>query len=314
MNTINWFLINGANAALWLWDLIVTAASGAWSGVDALLNPILSPLLAFLNPVTTAIADSVYAILDLLPAWVGLTLISAVAGVVMLIGFRYTSNQTAIGRCKDVIKANLLALKLFKDDLTVTFQSQRKLFGALARLQFHMLVPFVVMLGPMLLVLAQMGLLHQQRPIHPDEQTLITLKLKDGVNVDDTAILEPNEGLITEAGPVPGAGSFVWRVRAIRPGEYTLTFRLNGESYEKRVVVDTRLHRVSAKRCSADWTSQLLHPAEPLLPADSPVAAIEVAYPPIQSRIYGSDWWMLSFFVVSMVTALLLKPVFRVKF
>ena len=51
-----------------------------------------------------------------------------------MIIFKYTSNQKAIGRVRDHIKANMLALKLFKDDMSVTFKSQGRVFGGAFRL------------------------------------------------------------------------------------------------------------------------------------------------------------------------------------
>jgi uncharacterized membrane protein (DUF106 family) len=38
--------------------------------------------------------------------------ISVVIGFLMVIGFRYTSDQRAIGRAKDQLKAHLLAVRL----------------------------------------------------------------------------------------------------------------------------------------------------------------------------------------------------------
>jgi hypothetical protein len=41
--------------------------------------------------------------------------------------FKYTSNQTAIGKLKDIMKADILALELFKDSISVMFQSQNRI-------------------------------------------------------------------------------------------------------------------------------------------------------------------------------------------
>ena len=43
--------------------------------------------------------------------------VSIVIGLVMVIVFRYTSDQKAIGRAKDRLKANLLAVRLFQDQI-----------------------------------------------------------------------------------------------------------------------------------------------------------------------------------------------------
>lgn len=314
MEVVNWLLVNGAEALRFLWALLAYVFGGLFAALDGILNPVLSPALAALNPVCTAIGDLVYAMLRPLPVWLGLTGISVVTGFVMLVAFRYVSNQAAIARAKDDIKANLLALKLYKDDLRVTFRSQGRLFWAIARLQRYVLTPVLVVLVPMLLALAQMGTHHQWRPLRPDERTLIRMRLDETAGSNPPVELAPSPGLAVEVGPVPGGGELVWRVRAQRPGHHTLRFSVNGGVIEKELVVGESLERVSAARVGSDWTAQLFHPLERRLPSSSPAASIEILYPGIDSWIHGSNWWVLHFFVVSMLTALVFKPVFKVRF
>jgi hypothetical protein len=320
VEAINWLLINGANVLLWIWGLIKTLIGGTFAAVDAVLNPILSPVLAVINPICVWLGDCVYAVLAPLPPWLSLTLLSGFAGVAMLIAFRYTSNQAGIGEAKDQIKANLLAMKLYNDELWVTFQVQWRLLRAVLRLQRYMITPVVVMLAPMVLGFAQMGIRHQWRALNPGEQALIKMKLRESeVNLTD-AEMEPNPGVVVEVGPVPGNGELVWRVRGGEPGRHIVRLVLNGNPtgsarlVTKELVVGYGFQRVSAMRVGADWVEQLLHPVEPRLSDAGPVCAIEIGYPGVSSWIYGSNWWIVYFFAVSMLTAILLKPVFKVRF
>lgn len=314
MNSVNWLLINGGDALHAAWRHVAAFFGTVWTVLEALLNPVLSPVMTFLNRMCTVIGDGVYAVLAPLPVWLGLTLLSAIAGVGMLIAFRYTSNQAAIGRARDEITANLLALKLYKDEMRVVFRSQRRLLGALLRLQWHMLRPVLILLLPMLLMLGQMGVRYQWRPLHPGEQTLLTLHLKAGTPAVPDATLEPNPGVADAVGPVAGSGRLVWRIRGGAPGRHTLHFNVSGATIEKQLDIGDGFQRVSADRPGRRWTSQILHPVEPPLPADFPVQSIEIAYGGIHSWIYGANWWVLYFFVISMAFALLLKPVFKVRF
>lgn len=320
MDVVNWLLINGANALFWLWELIKTVFGPVFSGLDAIFDALLSPVLAAVNPVCTAIGDFVYALLAPFPVWLGLTVLSVVTGVVMLIAFRYTSNQAAIGRAKDDIKASLLALKLYKDELRVTFQAQGRLLWAVLRLQRYVLTPVLVMLLPMMLALAQMGIRYQWRPLKPGERTLVKMTMRDKHADSPEVTLAPCPGLVVETGPIPGGGELVWRVRGNEPGRYTLHFDLenspgsNGPSIEKEFVVADGFERVSAMRAGSNWIDRLLHPAERPLRSRSPIAAIEIEYPEVDSWIYGANWWVLYFFVISMAAALLLKPFFKVRF
>ena len=49
--------------------------------------------------------------------------VSVVTGLVMVVVFRYTSDQKAIRSAKDKLKAHLLAVRLFQDQLPVVLRS-----------------------------------------------------------------------------------------------------------------------------------------------------------------------------------------------
>jgi uncharacterized membrane protein (DUF106 family) len=314
MDFVNSMLIHGAEAVLWVWDLLSTFFGWVFRSLDAILNPILSPLLAFLNPICTWLGDVVYAALSPFPVWVGLILISAVTGVVMLIAFRHTSNQKAIGKVKDDIKANLLALKLYKDELRVTFLSQARLLWAIVRLQRYVLTPVLVMALPMLLALAQMGIRYRWRPLRSDEQTLIKMHFAPGAGKSVEVSIEPHPGMVVEVGPVPGGELCVWRVHGGATGRHTLKFHVDGETIEKELVVGDGFERVSALRPSARWTDQLFHPVGRRLAAESKVRSIEILYPSVDSWVHGADYWVVTFFIVSMAVAFIFAPVFKVRF
>lgn len=319
VEAINWLLLGIGNIVLAVWDGTLTGLQWLIAGIDSLLNPILSPVLSVLNPACNWAGDLFYSLFGRFPPWIGLTVLSALAGIIALVAFRFTSNQKAIGRAKDDMKANLLALRLFKDELGVTFRCQVRLLWAIARLQRYMLFPLLVMLPPMMLLLAQVGLRHQWRPLQPGEQTNIKLTLAnthadvEGNSPSPPITLEPSPA-IRDAVGVPGDGNIVWRFRAGEPGRYKLRFRTNDQTIEKELVISDAFERVSAVRSGPHWGTQLLHPIEKCLLNDSLVASIIIDYPHIDSWIYGASWWLLFFFVVSMATALIFKPLFKVRF
>ncbi len=314
MSVINWVLIHGAEAVRWLWDVVVEFLAWLWGVLDGLLNPILSPVLAALNPVCTALGDAVYFVLGFLPITWGLVVLSVAVGIVMLFGFRHLSNQRAIGRAKDDIKANLLALKLFKDDLSVMFLCQGRIAWAILRLQRYVLVPVLWMAVPMLLLLAQMGMRYQWRPLLPGEQTLMRVILESGAATPSSVAMEPHPGIVVEGPGIPGGGEVVWRVRGGALGRHTLRLVVDGQPIEKELTVGDSFERVSALRPSARWTDQLLHPAEARLPQAGGLARIEIDYPGRRSLLHGADYWVVMFFVVSMAAALALAPVLKVRF
>ncbi|MBI3834775.1 MAG: hypothetical protein HY287_10640 [Planctomycetes bacterium] len=312
---INWLLIHGGEAVLWLSDSLKSIFGAIFSALDSILNPILSPLLSFLNPIATWLGDIVFAPLRIFSPAFTISFLSAALGALMLLAFRHTSNQAAITRAKDQIKANLLAMKLFKDELHVTFRSQWRILKAIVRLQACVLFPVLIMALPMMLCLGQMALRYQWRPIAVGERVLLKLFVNPSVIGTVRASIAPHPGIGVELGPIAGKSDLVWRLKGVQPGRHTIDITVNGEHVEKEVVVGDPFARVSELRPGHHWVDQLLHPAERQLPSNSIARRIEVLYPSdIHSWIYGPDHWVIYFFVVSMLTALALAPVFKVRF
>ena len=144
----------------------------------------LLSLVAWLNTAANGVGSFLLGpVIGSVPGWVGNTIVSAVVGVVLLVLFKFTSNQAAIGRVRDDIKAHMLALKLFKDDIVVTLRAQVRVFRGAFALLFYAIVPMLVMIVPVSLLLGQVGLWYQHRPLKPGETATITMQLKtDDIN------------------------------------------------------------------------------------------------------------------------------------
>jgi hypothetical protein len=309
---INWLLINLGNAVQWLWGAI--QALFAWlGGILELLSPVLSPVIGGINRVLTVVMDAAYAVLAPLPAWLGLTILSVLCGVFMIVVFRFISNQEAIGRARDRMTAQMLALKLFKDDLGVAFRAQRRLFAQLVWWQWLMLRPMILLILLLLPFVAQMATRYEWRPLRPGEQTIVTLQFPDSTEIPPVR-LAASPGIANAVGPVPGGGQLVWRLEAGKPGRYQLEFDLGDRTVSKEFVVSEQRQRVSAERPGRHWMLQLIHPVEPALPTAAGLRFIRIDYPGIASYVDGSGWWILHFFVVSMIAALAMLPFFKVRF
>src|SRR4030067_3637841 len=90
------------------------------------------------------------------PLW-GLCVISLLTGVLMLIIFRYTSNQEGIKKAKDKIKAYLFEIRLYKDDMGLMLQAQKNLLKYNFIYMKYSVIPMLVMMIPVVLVLIQLN-------------------------------------------------------------------------------------------------------------------------------------------------------------
>jgi uncharacterized membrane protein (DUF106 family) len=279
------------------------------------MTDILAQVVVWLNALANAVGRPLLAPVAALPGWLSATLVAAVTGVFLLLIFKYTSNQAAIRRVRNDIDASVLALKLFKDATPVVLASQAALIRGAFRLFVLAVVPMLVMMVPVLLLLGQLSLWYQHRPLRVSEEAVVALKLAEatGDPMPDVTI-EATPAADVVAGPVrvPSKREVVWVVRAREEGSHRLSFRAGGQEVSKQLEVGDGFMRVSTRRPGWDWYDALLNPAEPAFPPSSPIRWIEVAYPDRPSWTSGTDNWVIYWFVVSMVAAFCAKPAFNV--
>jgi hypothetical protein len=270
---------------------------------------ILAQIVAWLNALAGALGW-LLAPIGLLPGWLSATLVAVVTGVLLLVVFKHTSNQRAIKAVRDDIKAHLLALKLFKDNMAVTFRAQgRLLFGA-GRLFVLAIVPMLVMAVPVTLLLGQLSLWYQARPLRVGEEAALTLKLSGGADDPWPDVrLEPSDAIAVMVGPVRvrSKREICWEIKGRKQGQHRLVFLVDGQRVEKEVAVGDGFMRVSTKRPGWDAGEALLHPGEAPFGPEAPVQSIEIEYPGRDSWVYGTNSWVIYWFVVSLLAALVFR-------
>lgn len=276
----------------------------------------LTQLVVWLNALAGGIAGVALAPVAWLPGWLSATAIAVATGIAMLYVFKHTSNQSAIQRTRNRIRANLLALSLFKDDLRVGLRCQGELLAGAVRLLTLSFVPMLVMLAPMCLLLGQLSLWYQARPLAVGEEAVVTLHL---ANRDEQPIpevrLQEAPGIALGAGPVrvPGKHLICWNIVAQEPGIHHLTFGVGEQTVTKQLAVGDGFLPTSLKRPGWNLTEVLLHPHETPFPAESPVQSIEVDFPERLSWTSGSHSWLAYWFLVSMAAGFAARPLLNVK-
>ncbi len=274
----------------------------------------LTHMVVVLNAVANALGWLLYPI-GLMPGWLSATLVAIVTGVGMLAIFKYTSNQRAIKQARRDIRANLLAVKLFKDNLRVGLGAQRRVVSGAFRLLLLAIIPMLVMFVPMILLLAQLGSWYQARPIPVGQEAVVTVKLNGDSNAPLPRVeLEASSDIEDMSGPVRviSKREVCWNVRALQPGYHVLTFSIDGQTIEKELAAGDGILRVSPIRPDWDWRQALLFPLEKPFERDSVVRSIEIDYPTRSSWTSGTDWWVFYWFGVSLVSGFCCRGLLRV--
>lgn len=118
----------------------------------------------------------------------------------MLIIFRYTSNQEKIKETKDRIKAHLLEIRLFKDDLRILLSAQKSILLYNVNYMKHALKPMVFMIIPVAIILIQLDGWFGYRPLRLGESAIISVKLDDN-RMDVSEPFDPSSRLRAQDRP-----------------------------------------------------------------------------------------------------------------
>jgi len=247
-------------------------------------------------------------------AMLSLVPLSVLLGMGMLWVFRRTSNQKAIRKVKARIHAHLYEMRLFVDEPLLVWQAQWGLISANVRYVGMMLVPALVMAAPMILIIAQLECFYGHTPLELGQTAIVTVQMKSS-GVGLTPALRAPEGIVVETPPVhlDGGRQISWRIRALLPITGDLQFVFPHETLEKSVCAGRGPQYLSDLRVSSAF-DLLWYPGESRLPAGS-VDWIELRYPPATVHALGLDLhWLIWLMVLSIMSAVLLKGLFRVSF
>jgi|FLOH01.1.fsa_nt_gi hypothetical protein len=280
--------------------------------------------VAYLAP---AAMNMLFDAFDFALGWAGpfvvVTLVSALVGMLFIMAFPHVSSQNGIKAVKDRIKYNLLAIRLFQDDLGVVFRSTGKtLSWNFAYLGLNML-PMVVLAAPFMVVWFQLNALYAFQPLRAGAEQVIVVELHHSV-VPSEVEIAPVEGvLISHRVNIadPEEPRIILRVTPSSDGAHDLVFRHAGAVVSKTMEVGTHPQRLARLTTAtplakfAEAKDPIVYFGDPVLPGDSFLQTITIDYPvrPLGFMGGGEISIMIWFVVVSMAVGFGLKGLFGVE-
>src|ERR1022692_3826767 len=103
--------------------------------------------------------------------------VSLVVGLLMVVLFGYTSDQKAIGIAKDQLKAHLLAVRLYRDQIPVVMGSYGKILRGTGRYLKLAFKPLLYVIVPITLLMVQIDRYLGQTPIPTNAPFLLTVHM-----------------------------------------------------------------------------------------------------------------------------------------
>jgi len=277
----------------------------------------MSSVVAILNSVFTFFFGLIYRAVQWLGPFWSLFAISGLAGILLVWLFGKVSNQSAIQKTRNRLSSELIALRLFKDDLRVFFGVQGQVLLWTLKYLRHSLVPMLILMIPALIILIQLNLHYGARPLRIGEQTLVKVKLRDpkafatGANL--TLQAPGNLKVETDAVRVQEANEICWRIRGASPGRFHLSISDGKETVTKEMAVAGPLEGVSSMRTGQHWIQSLLYPGEPPIRSQT-IESIEIRYPDLDIFVFGKRIdWVILFLILSLVIGYALKGVLGVQ-
>jgi uncharacterized membrane protein (DUF106 family) len=251
----------------------------------------------------------------------GLIVVSALTGVVMLLIFGRTSNQNAIRHAKSRLKAHIAEIWLFKDDLAQMLLATARVLGQTGRYFAHSLRPLLFLFVPVLVIMVTLGARYAHRPFRPEEGAMIAVVLDDQAWTRDASVtLEASDGLevVGPALRIPAKREIDWRITTRTAGSHLLTVGTPRGTVTKKIEVrddPRRLTALAPSRGRALSGAFLEYPVEPPLSAAAGVREIRVVgWPTRELRVLGiTVHWLVAFFVLSLVAGLAVKDAFGVE-
>ena len=277
-----------------------------------------------LNRLTTQAFDVLLTPFELLGVELSLIVVSGLFGILALLIFKQISWQKGIKRVKDRIKGDMIAIRLYQDDLAVVGGSVFKIF--LRNFQYLSLnfLPILPLLAPFVLVMAQLVVryafapipVHQgAAPVMPGEGTTLEIELARGREAEVAGMsvhlppgLKEVSPLVRNAADGIACQEFI----AVQPGEFEIEIEFAGGGRAiKRIVTGDRPARVMQPERVASFWSAWLWPAEERFAHDGPLKRVSFIYPDRDLRFLpdGPFWILVIFLVASMAFgAVVMKP------
>jgi len=241
--------------------------------------------------------------------------ISIAIGLLMVIVFRYTSDQKAIGRTKDRLKAHLLEVRLFQDQLPVVMRAYGRILrgtGSYLRLAF---TPLLIAILPITFLIIHLDRYFGWIPVLPAQTFLVEARVEEAAALNEVELqLPPELASSAPAVHIPKDREVVWRVVAQREGQFDIHIAAAGQTASKQVVVSPGLARVSPVRLRGNFWERVITSGEPALAENSPIQSIAITYPPRVINFAWMEWnWIVLFFVISLVAGFIFKSVLGIQ-
>jgi len=251
--------------------------------------------------------------------------LSVILSFMILYILKYISFPGKIVDAKDKIKANIFAIRIYKDFWKVIVASFFKsLFHTFRYFVFN-LAPFLVIIPLLLPVFSQMEVRYGMRPFNPGETFVLKADLEKGYSKADIRIVT-DERVRSKMKPVfidawldedktQPISVANWKLEAREKGKTSLGIKIGERVFYKSLIIGKSWSPLSNRKYSESNFSHFFYPVEELLESNDVLKSIKIKYPGKRVSFLGIKMhWILWNLIIILVLILGFRKRFGVEF
>ena len=246
----------------------------------------------------------------------GILFLSAVSSLVVLVVYKYLSSPEKIKDSKDKIKANILAIRLYRDFWKVILTSFGK--SVLYTLKYFSLnlLPLLVVLPVLAPIFAQMDVRYGMRPFTTDEVAVVKAYFNEDVENLGIKLVESDSFKpLMKPVFIKAEKQVNWKVAVQAQEAVDLEIQVGDSTYKKALAAGNYKGAISNKKYSGSKIDHFMYPAEPLFNSGKELNAVYIAHPGKTVNFLGTRiHWLWHYLVWVLVMVLGLRKKFGVEF
>lgn len=245
----------------------------------------------------------------------GILFLSILMSFVVLWLYKWISSPRLIRKAKDRIKANILAIRLYKDSGKIIIISFFKsLFYTFKYFGLNLL-PLLLIIPILFPAFVQMDIRYGMRPFQPGEEIIVKAKFNPDMQGLNIQLLD-DEHYKPKMKPVfiKALKEANWKLEAQEAGQAQLKIKVDDRVYEKNIWIGKTRAALSNKKMKESSWEHFLDPADKLLPAGE-LEYISFKYPAGEISFAGiKTHWLVFNIILVLIIVLALKNRFGIEF
>jgi hypothetical protein len=277
------------------------------------------------NYFVTKIFDIILYPFSFIHEFWGILFLSILVSFIVLIIYKYVSSPAKIKKTKDQVKANILAIRLYKDFWRVILSSFTKSMLYIFKYFGLNLLPLLIIIPIISPIFFQMDSRYGIKSFEGGEEIIVKAVLLENPNEMAISLLGNNKfkqkmnpvfinAFRDEDMTIP-IKEVNWKLEATDSAKTTIKIKINNKTYEKSLVIGDYRGALTRKKLKNSSLEHFLYPAEKLLKPGPELDAIYIRYPGKNISFIGiTTHWIVFHLVLVVIIVLGLSKRFGIEF